>query len=234
MSNHKEKTITSKPILFNSEMVRAILAGRKTVTRRAVKLIYDNTHHEVKTDKYGTRLIELQNDVEGETFGKNPDGSTWHKLLAYREPQPPYRKGDILYVRETWQYMYNLDGNDQIIEGTGRYIYAADDQNVDTWVNPDGTHRQGIPWKPSIHMPKEAARIWLKVTKVGYEQLHNITMEEIRREGLGSMAVHAGDFHIATKEFQQLWDSTVKMHDHIWEKDPYVWVVHFERCDKPD
>lgn len=103
----------------------------------------------------------------------------------------PYHPGDILYVRETWQYMYDLDGNDQIIEDTGRYVYAADGFNVDTWINPDGTHRFGIPWRPSIHMPKEAARIWLKVTDVRVERLQDITIAEVIKEGCADIWIDA-------------------------------------------
>ena len=125
------------PILFNGDMVRAILDGRKTVTRRAVKYKYSNTEMKMRTDKYGTRLIEIQKDIEGETHGRKPDGSTWHKLLPYVEKNPPYRKGDILYIRETWA------------EWTDGYVYR-------TWISPfpqPGCYPTSY-WHPSFHMPK--------------------------------------------------------------------------------
>lgn len=205
-----------KPILFNTDMVRMILDGRKTVTRRIVK----------SKCKGGEILDE----------------------------KPPYQPGDTLYVKETWQYMYDLDGNDQIIEETGCYVYAADNFAVDTWVNPDGTHRFGIPWKPSIHMPKEAARIWLKVTDVRVERLQDITPAEVVREGAypdcwecldsygnGSQCCYKQDDECSQcdstiQEWEKLWNSTIKKSDldrYGWDANPYVWVIEFERCEKP-
>lgn len=86
-------------------------------------------------------------------------------------------------------------------------------------------------------MPKEAARIWLKVTDVRLERLQEITIDGIRNEGLSSMAVHAGDMEIALKEWELLWSSTIKKSDldrYGWDANPWVWVIEFERCEKPE
>lgn len=209
-------------------MVRAILNGEKTVTRRCVRYKYSNTEMKMHTDKYGTRLIEIQKDVEGETFGKNPDGSTWHKLLGYIEPKPPYQKGDILYVRETWHKYTKRVGNGESCRLQEFYGYKASIANSE-----DANEK----WHPSIHMPKEAARIWLKVTDIRVERLQDITIESIRDEGLLSMAVHAGDMDIAIQEWSILWNSTIKKSDldrYGWEANPWVWVIEFERCEKPE
>ena len=92
-------------------------------------------------------------------------------------------------------------------------------------------------WHPNIHMPKEAARIWLKVTNVRVERLQEITIDGIRNEGISSMAVHAGDMEIALKEWKNLWNSTIKKTDldsYGWEANPYVFVIEFIRIDKPE
>ena len=229
------------PILFNGDMVRAILDGRKTVTRRAVKYKYSNTEMKMRTDKYGTRLIEIQKDIEGETHGRKPDGGTWHKLLAYIEKSPPYKKGDILYVRESWAFIPCIGCNGDYIRDGGPlncYDYQAVEYNDGDSIS-DGCflYRAGcgkperITWRPSIHMPKQAARIWLKVTDVRVERLQKITIGGCEEEGC--WCGHNGDIFA----FMALWDSTVKKADidrYGWGANPWVWVIEFERCGKPE
>lgn len=210
------------PILFNTEMVRAILDGRKTVTRRVVKYKYNNTEIKMRADKYGTRLIEIQSDVEGETYGKNPDGSTWHKLRPYIEKNPPYGKGDILYVRETWcMFPQNI------------YHYRADYETDREFSEAVAD----VKWCPSIHMPKEAARIWLKVTDVRVERLQEINEGGARKEGFtNDICLSDGTGKSAAKHFADCWDSTIKKSDidrYGWAASPWVWVIEFERCEKP-
>ena len=212
----------AKPVLFNTEMTVAILDGRKTVTRRCVKYKYSNTEMKMHTDKYGTRLIEIQKDVEGETHGRNLDGSTWQKLLPYIEKESQYRRGDILYVRETWS------------EWTGGYVYKA-------WSGPfpQSGKASVMKWHPSIHMPKEAARIFLRVTDVRAERLQDICgrgtpqdhVTNIAREGLQLQAVME-NYQKQIDDFKQLWNSTIKKSDiplYGWDANPWVWVIEFER-----
>ncbi len=237
-----------KPILFNTQMVQAILPGEKTVTRRVVKLKYSNTHHEIKTDKYGTRLIEIQNDVEGETYGKNSDGTTWHRIRGYIEPQPPFKKHDILYVRETWN-ICNMNAEENEIV----FIYRAGEREEDTahtvkvsdemFEKYDDSMAEDNPeWRPSIHMPKEAARIWLRVTDVRAERLQDITDEQAKSEGANwkngrNIGWEEKLKRTAIDRYSEIWDSTIKKTDierYGWSANPWVWVIEFERCENPE
>ena len=208
-----------KPILFNTEMVQSILGGLKTCTRRLVKFLPEENPQWTGYIKDGLMLYNGTNEP------------------CIR--QAPYKTGDILYVRETWQKAGLVDDFDQVVDGTEKYYYAAGPEKpyFDFWVDPEtGEHKDRMPWRPSIHMPKEAARIWLKVTDVGVERLQEITIDGIRNEGLLSMAVHAGDMEIALNEWEILWNSTIKKSDldrYGWNANPYVWVIEFERCEKP-
>lgn len=225
------------PILFNTEMVRAILDGRKTVTRRVMKpqpkskLCYTFAgSHKKDIGRWG-----YPSNTAHEFWGKEfklPDDIAEEELK--KKWNPPYHTDDVLYVRETWAPIYpNKESN----EVCG-YIYEEDSLEEYDKRYPDGKDYQwGGKWRPSIHMPKEAARIWLKVKDVRVERLQDITVDEIRNEGLNSMAVHAGDMEIALSEWKNLWNSTIKKSDldlYGWDASPWVWVIEFERCEKPE
>lgn len=220
------------PILFNGDMVRAILDGRKTVTRRAVRYRYSNTEMKMSTNKYGTRLIEIQKDIEGETHGKTPDGGTWHKLLPYIEKNPPYKKGDILYVRETWHKYTKRVGHGEDCRLQEFYGYKASVANSE-----DASEK----WHPSIHMPKQAARIWLKVTDVRVEHLHSMTLDDFLAEGVNVRPEAFNDpenaYLQAKSEFVAIWNATIKQTDrgkYGWGVNPWTWVIEFEKCGKPE
>lgn len=219
-----------KPILFNTEMVRAILEGRKTQTRRIVQQKYGNTHLEMFTNKYGTRLVELQNEEEGVTIIHNPDGSTTHRLLAMIEKESPYRRGEILWVRETcrtetvWQGSYI--GYEIAYKAGGKETFAG--------FPPMLPNEKGI-WRPSIHMPKEAARIFLRVTDVRAEHLHAITEDDAMAEGVTPEPPFIANPYI--RAFVSVWERTIRPgqeKDFGWAANPWVWVITFERCEKPE
>lgn len=185
------------PILFNMEMVRAILDCRKSCTRRIIKP-QPQGYFEVR---------------EEPLYIYDTDGKQG-KIT------PPYQPGDILYVRETF-----------IQAAAHIFWYKADDK---PWMSKD------LLWKPSIHMPKEAARIWLKVTDVRVERLQDITGLSVQKEGIELDSKEcASKFDFITELFllfQKLWDSTIKKSDldrYGWDTNPYVWVIEFERCEKP-
>ena len=216
-----------KPILFNTEMVRAILDGRKSCTRRLVKndveAVLNSPYHKAHPEVYDKQIIS--------------------KLC-----NPPYQPLDILYVRETvWQkigYYLDVDGETKP-SWYNEFRYVASDEKSETGWNYSWVKR------PSIHMPKEAARIWLKVTDVRVERLHDITEDGAIKEGAKGERCH----HVVTGpfgctdcmntgwieppqvEFMQIWNSTIKKSDldrYGWDANPYVWVIEFERCEKPE
>ena len=201
-----------KPILFNkqisTEMVRAILDGRKTCTRRLVRFLP----------------------------GENPQWTGYIRdgLMLYNgrnEPciiKAPYQPGDTLYVRETWCGLpVNEAGH---MRGHTIYYYKADGE-----LRPKGWRGT---WHPSIHMPKEAARIWLKVTNVRVERLQEIAAESALAEGADKYIHTNGelDENMTITSFIGIWNSTIKKSDldrYGWNANPYVWVIEFERCEKP-
>ena len=191
------------PILFNTEMVQAILDGRKTVTRRILK--------------HDTRAL-----LDSPFCKKHPEVPD--KQIIEKLCKSPYEQGDVLYVRETWCSRY--DGE--------KYFYLADKctKREEKKLLDYGE----VKWRPSIHMPKEAARIFLKVKDVRVERLQKITDEGAYREGAGDKDV-IYQTGARVLEFARLWESTIKKSDiekYGWNANPWVWVIEFERCEKPE
>lgn len=197
-----------KPILFNTEMVRAILDGRKSCTRRINKDANDYVVPDM--DFY---------DSDKRTYAVHNYSDKEHKdKLSIAERTCPICPGDILYVRESYS------------ELSFGYVYKADGENIDHLGNV-------IKWHPSIHMPKEAARIWLKVTNVRVERLREISAESALAEGADKYIHTNGglDENMTITSFIGIWNSTIKKSDldrYGWNASPWVWVIEFERCEK--
>lgn len=208
-----------KPILFNTEMVQAILSGQKTTTRRIVKGNINDL------DLIGTGSSRCNDTFDTTLFGKLDKEKVWNSDVKERV-KAPYMPGDILYVRETWGISNPL-GDFARNNRTAEYVYKAGYSKGERIPIAREQEKNLGVWKPSIHMPKVVARIFLKVTSVRVERLQDITEEGIRAEGITE------EFPpIARDNFQELWDSTTK--EYRWRLNPYVWVISFERCEKPN
>lgn len=216
-----------KQILMNTDMVRALLEGRKTVTRRAVKF------------KRG------QNPTWS---GYIPDGAVLYGSNNIPAAKAPYQPGDILWVRETWGMASDLLG---AVPGP---VYMADYSDFEL----RKLREKGYRWRPSIHMPREAARIFLRVTGVRVERLQDIPQEDMLREGIKPRHLPGGCRCSAYVEgcmdepcpnrdaygywsyaypFMETWDSTLQPKDraaYCWEANPWVWVVEFSRIGKEE
>ena len=219
-----------KPILFNTDMVRAILDGRKTVTRRVIKpqpkskLCYTFAGSDCGTWGYPSKTAH---ESWGEEY-RLPDNITKEDLV--KRWNPPYHTDDVLYVRETWCDDRQFTHDDT----PGQYFYRVDSMYPK---NGDNVFLN-VKWHPSIHMPKEAARIWLKVKDVRVERLQEINGKDVLKEGVNSL-VHPDAFYFDMNQremFERIWNSTIKKSDldrYGWEANPYIWVIEFERCEKP-
>lgn len=203
---------TAKPVLFNTEMVKAILEGRKTVTRRVINR---DTSNQFDCEADGTPIAYID-QATGDSY------KPWEVCR--------FKKGDYLYVRETWckgaiDCGEESDGRDVLYvsqcEGEDDYILKAHALHENIGI-------EDVVWRPSIHMPKEAARIFLKVTDVRVERLKTMTIEDCEKEGV--YCGHNGDIFA----FMDLWNSTIKKSDldkYGWEANPWVWVIEFERVE---
>ncbi|WBW63277.1 ASCH domain-containing protein [Klebsiella electrica] len=245
-------------MIFNGEMVRAILDGRKTQTRRPIKWRQ-------------TRATEI---AEREDGSKWPWSEDTENVCDYWHPCPFGNVGDRLWVRETFACLGNEDGcaidwNDNLVKGGGpesaRIYRASCEQkpgNYGLWSIPDDAfwkpHTDEMQfegaWVPSIHMPRWASRITLEITDVRVERLNSISEEDAQREGVHTevwdQTVVARNY-AASDEFFQFWSDDmpnfVEMNElyrssfrslwesiygaENWQANPWVWVIEFKRVE---
>lgn len=195
-------------LMFKAPLVRAILAGQKTQTRRVVKGVgHDNCIALRKPSK--TKAGVFTHAMDAPKLGMCPWG------------QP----GDRIYVRETWRGVVNIAPPGSYEYAVARYV---PDQEHCRRVEYAATQEaDGEPWRPAIHMPKWAARIWLEVTGVRVERLQQITEADCIAEGAPGGHGAIGGYHYNTtplEQFRNIWEST----GGDWDANPWVWVVDFK------
>lgn len=221
-----------RPILFNGEMVRAILDGHKTMTRRPI------------TNDLWLSCFCGEAGDNGMPWVEEP-GTGWQG-----EIRPPHGKpGDLLYVREAFQRIDTLDGFGVIYRSDGTVLEIGCDEEYDAapidrltvpHVRLDDNLFDG-PWSPSIHMPKGLSRIWLRVADVRVERVQEITEEDARAEGIqdGGCLVCGKPEPCGCKvpspdardAFCHLWQAT---YPGSWDRNDWVWVYTFERTEAPN
>ena len=225
--------IKERPILFSAPMVRAILEGRKTVTRRAVKGFQIPT--EDTAIPIGDRQRWSAIGQRDPRYGFCVFGSTeaeCAKELEEYAPCPYGRRGDRLWVRETFGLQVRHYGG-----GAGEHIvYRATNPDAIYCKSAEG-QEYPVKWKPSIHMPRHSSRILLEITDLRVERLQDISEEQAKAEGVRLYPDHAelGDWwHVEgietysadpRKSFELLWSSV----GGNWEANPWVWVVEFKQ-----
>lgn len=235
--------MTLKPILFSTPMVQAILAGQKTQTRRVVKPQPEDTRAKGK-------LIDHIGDY---CTGSPESGKAyyWHSGFGWNSSEalfPKAHKGDIFWVRETWQQDYHWT------QGEGGYVFRAD--------NPPKSMMLNEKWKPSIFMPKAACRLFLEVTDVRVERLQDISEADMIAEGIRVPVSEKGNavLRLSGKNpplhflpdgaLKDSYDGELTQYDFLkaewaalwsdingresWDANPWVWVYTFKQIEKPE
>jgi hypothetical protein len=217
----EEYSMNEKPILFNTEMVKAILEGRKTSTRRPVKRTPSND------DPSGYGFWKDYNERDSRWYIKDYTHSPLlYTLEEYINKWSKYHIGDILYVRETFANTWTPDGE----EG---FAYKADGEpsKFPYWGNANQCKDE--VWIPSIHMPRVAARIFLKVTDVRIERIRATTAGDCKKEGVkldfDITDIFTADEYI--EGFKKIWDSIYQKQGDGWDENPWTWVFEFEKLD---
>ncbi|EQA5356141.1 hypothetical protein [Serratia marcescens] len=245
-----------RPVIFNGEMVRAIIDGRKTQTRRIMAV-------QPESNQFG--LLRITDSTKRSDIGKyhwaesNATGTHQRSALF---SCPFGQVGDRLWVRETFAVLGNEDGcpidwDGNLIKGDEKQaarIYKAscwqEPGNYGLWSIPDRDTQYEGTWRPSIHMPRWASRILLEITAVRVERLSDISVDDAKAEGVRALENNFGNgpaycdyllpnlddtaewYNRASDSFKSLWKSIYGAES--WRANPWVWVIEFRRVGGSD
>lgn len=237
--------MSERPIIFTGESVRAILAGRKTQTRRVARFIPLPGEESTSFTFSGVSAGYYCTDVpaSGHVLYVRRGGGTWHQIT---QPLHGYAPRDRLWVRETWAGLDELAGD--VSRDPPQVVgYRADETAVvfgdDLVARPADTtdwnwQAPCVRWRSPLYMPRWASRITLAVTAVRVERLQALTEADARAEGMPGEGVPAringelgtAHFFDPVRAFSVAWDRiNGKRHGCAWADNPWVWVVSFER-----
>ncbi len=231
-----------RPIIFNTTMVKAIVEGRKTQTRRIMRRQPDSVerfkHAEETTDtnaKYA--ILRCNNNPKG--FKRCNSG--WFADAKYKTPFTEFNVGDRLWVRETFCYGHIDEFDAEHPDDRKLFIDQYDGRNKTSfpkqWCIENNVEIEDVVWRPSIHMPRSASRILLEITKIRIEKLNQISSQDAVQEGLlklpasGRYVLNRGDQYFGAvsinprEVFKWLWESIYGSSS--WELNPWVWVIEF-------
>lgn len=220
--------MAEKPIIFSGPMVRAILDGRKTQSRRVV----DRLNGIGAITEFGLT------ETAGYDFHFRDRRMSWNDVRRqWVLDRCPYGKpGDLLWVRETWGKGYTYGGSNAVFwfRADGETRFMENPKVICDWGRPPNNAK----WRPSIHMPKKFARLWLRVTDVRCERVQDISEEDALAEGIEEWegmfkdySKEAGWLREPRDSFRTLWDSINAKRGYGWEKNPWVWAYTFERVE---
>lgn len=226
--------MTERGMIFNSEMVRAILDGRKTQTRRIMKVQPENSELGLR------RVVESKNGIDDGKYFWSQSDATGLKSRSKPFACPFGTVGDRIWVREAFRVHSRATD-------VATLVYKASERN--SWT--EQTHRVPVAvcnkpatpekWTPSLHMPRWTSRILLEITNVGVQRLQDISSGDAVREGIcqlpasGRYCLSPGDqyfggaSHSAKEVYSWLWSSIYG--EESWKANPWVWVIEFKRVE---
>ncbi len=224
-SNSKERGM-----IFNEPMVRAILSGQKTQTRRIMKVQPEHSNLGLR------RIIDSKNSADNGKYFWSQSDATGLKSRSKPFNCPFGEIGDRIWVRETWQGpLVDFERSDDLLRNPEKYekpencVYEADGVPAPEFYDADDNLR--CCWRPSIHMPRWASRILLEITNVRVERLNDISEEDAKAEGVSPPArTITPPEAVYRVGFGELWRSIYG--DENWEKNPWVWVIEFKRVQE--